>query len=460
MTDIATIAALATAPAPAGIAVVRISGPNTKLALRSLFRSKQSPVDKPRTLIYGELIDYKLNSVIDHALAVFMPNPLSFTGEDVGEFQFHGSPLLVEKVLRSLYAFGIVPAEPGEFSKRAFLNGKIDLAQAEAIADLINASNERALKLASEQLHGRLSKAIEEIGEPLRDVLAEIEARIDFPEEEIEPETISALKLKLEKCREEVSALLESYSYGHTLKEGYRVLLCGAPNAGKSSILNLLLGKDRVIVSEISGTTRDIIEEEAILSNYKFVFCDSAGIRETDDVVEKMGIELALDKIGWADLVVLVTDASDKSQSWQKVLDYLRGKAKEIWMLVNKIDIAPEAIGTIYCDSSTCSQNFYISAITRDGIEAFVQALVDQVKSSSPAQSESNNIITNERHRNCLENAAKHLDSALRNIEAKQYNEIISADARNALNSLQEIVGITYTEDILGRIFSKFCIGK
>ncbi len=460
MDDSTTIAALATSPAPAGIAVIRVSGPATKQALKSLFRSKHNPSENPRMLVYGDLVDFTTSETIDKALAVYMPNPYSFTGEDVAEFQFHGSPFLVQKVLRSLYAFGISPAEPGEFSKRAFLNGKIDLAQAEAIADLINATSEHALKLASEQMHGRLSNAIKEIGEPLRDSLAEIEAHIDFPEEDINPETLDKIKNSLSDNLDKVIALLKTYSYGHTVKEGFRVLLCGAPNTGKSSLLNLILGKERVIVSDISGTTRDLIEEEALLSNFRFVFCDSAGIRDTTDVIEKIGIELAIDRIPWADLVILVTDACDKEQEWQKVVGFLKGKAKKIWMLVNKIDLNSSAIGNIYCDSETCQQNFYISAKTRAGIDSFINALVDEVKNSDTSSSENSQTITNERHRLCLENAKVNLEKALSNSAAKSGYEIISADIRYALKSLQEIVGATHTEDILGRIFSKFCIGK
>ena len=459
MENVSTIAALATAPAPAGIAVIRISGPNAKIALKSLFRSKHNPADNPRMLVYGDLLDYKSGEVIDHALAVFMPNPFSFTGEDIGEFQFHGSPLLVEKVLGSLYAFGIIPAEPGEFSKRAFLNGKIDLAQAEAIADLINASSEHALKIAGEQMHGKLSNAVNEIGEPLRNSLAEIEAHIDFPEEDINPQTLSNIKSVLTKSKDNIQELLKSYDYGHKVKEGFKVLLCGPPNAGKSSLLNLLLGKERVIVSDISGTTRDTIEEEALIANYRFLFCDSAGIRNTNDPIEKIGIELAFEKMSWADLVVLVVDACESEKTWEEILPELKLKTKKIWLLVNKIDLNPSAIGKIYCDSSTCQQNFYVSVKSKAGIDSFMQALVDEIKSASD-QSENAHTITNERHKNCLERAQSHVDKAIVNINDCLPNEIISADIRNALNALEEIVGVTYNEDILGRIFSKFCIGK
>lgn len=460
MGEVSTIGALATAPAPAGIAVVRVSGPKAKLALRALFRGKRDPVTNPRRMCYGTLIDHKTGNEIDQMLAVYMPGPHSFTGEDIAELQYHGSPLITHRVLQSLFAFGVEPAEPGEFSRRAFLNGKLDLVQAEAIADLINASSEHALKIASEHLAGRFSNAVREIGEPLRDALAEMEAAIDFSEEDIEPETDERLQAELSAAQRRIEELLRTYSYGHAVKEGFRVLLCGRPNAGKSSLLNLFLGRDRAIVSEIPGTTRDVLEEEALVNGYRFVFCDSAGITHTDDVVERIGVELARDRIGWADLVLLVVDATDKDQHWRMVLDELRGKARLIWMVTNKIDLNPGAIGEILCDSRTCAQNFYISARTQDGFCALQEALVDEVRNSLPTGSDASEVVTNERHRSCLLRAHEALQHAIKGYQQKLPPEVIAAETRIALSQLEELVGKTHTEDLLGRIFSKFCIGK
>lgn len=457
-----TIAALATAPAPAGIAVVRVSGPQARTVFKALFRSKRDPVADPRRLAYGDLLDYKTGDVIDHSMAVYMPGPFSFTGEDIAEFQFHGSPLLVQKVLRSLFAFGISPAEPGEFTRRAFLNGKMDLVQAEAIADLINATSEQALKIAGEHLNGRFSAALAEIGEPLRNLLAECEAGIDFPEEDIETSAPSALLPPIREAQKKLALLLESYSYGAVVKEGFRVLLCGQPNVGKSSILNLLLGKDRAIVSDISGTTRDLIEEQATFGGYRFVFCDSAGLGTPSDKVEQIGIELARERVTWADLVLFVVDSSDKSGAWEETIKELRGRAKKIWMITNKIDLNPNAIGSFFCDSSTCAQNFYLSAKTRDGLQNLIDALVEEVTTnlSQNQQADTSQIVTNERQRNCLWHAQEALVRCETAVNESLPAEIVSAELRLALAALEEIVGKTYTEDILGRIFSKFCIGK
>lgn len=460
MQDISTIAALATAPAPAGIAVIRVSGPKTKMALRALFESSADPAADPRRLMYGKILDHQSGAVIDKAMAVFFPGPHSYTGEDVAEFQFHGSPVLIERILRSLFAFGIVPAEPGEFTKRAFLSGKIDLVQAESVCDLINATSEQALKIATDHLEGRFSQAVNEIGEPLRNTLAEIEAAIDFPEEDIQPQRIEEICTTLKNCRDRIELLLKTYTYGQVVREGFRVLLCGRPNVGKSSLLNLLLDRDRAIVASVSGTTRDLLEEEATLGGYRFIFCDSAGITDSVDVVEKKGIELARSRIPWADLVLLISDATDDTGDWLSIIPELQGKAKKIWMVTNKIDLNPKAFSSHFCDSSVCAQNFYLSAKTRDGLDALIKALIEEVRHSSAETGQASNVVTNERHRSCLSNAREALGRAIDAALRKLPLEIVSAEIRLALNALEELVGKTVPEDILGRIFSRFCIGK
>ena len=458
--ETSTVAALATAPVPAGVAVVRISGPEAQTVLKRLFSASRSPLDHPREMLYGMLSDAKGTQVIDNILAVFMPGPNSYTGEDVVELHVHGSPLLVKRVLRSIFALGVEPAEAGEFTKRAFINGKLDLAQAEAVADLIEATSEQALRIAGEQLRGRLSSAVNEVGEPLRDALAEIEAHIDFPDEDISPEEIGKIVLAMSEAQVAVRRLIGSYDYGAVVKQGLRVLLCGYPNAGKSSLLNALLGKERAIVTDIAGTTRDLIEEGAIIGGYRFVFCDSAGISETDDQVEKIGVELAKDRLEWADLALLVIDGSDTEQEWQQLLELVSARANKVWMLTNKIDLNPEAMSTFFCDSKVCSRNFYLSATEGNGLEGLKEALIEEVKAASADQGDANEIVTNERHRDCLNKASQALGRAIRGVEGHSPLEIIAADVRDALSALDEIVGRTWTEDILGRIFSKFCIGK
>lgn len=441
--------------------MVRVSGPRAQLALKSIFLGKKDPVRLPRTLVFGDIIDFKTGATIDTGLAVFMPAPWSFTGEDVTEFQFHGSPVLVQRVLRSLYAYGVQPAAAGEFTKRAFLNGKMDLAQAEAIADVIQAKSDEELRFAGEQLRGRLSQAVVQIGEPLRDALAELEATIDFPEEDISPDTLDGIAARAAVARAKIDQLLSTYSFGALVKGGARVLLCGRPNSGKSSLLNLLLGKRKAIVSSISGTTRDLIEDEATLAGHKFVFCDSAGIRETSDQIESIGVELAKERIPWADIVLFVVDATDKSAEWRETLDLLLAGSKKVWMVVNKIDLNPAVLVDFAQYSSLCQQNFFISAKTGDGIGVLIEALVEDVEKCLPDAGELGEVITNERHRDCLQRAEAALSSSIDGIQSRTSPpSILATDIKDALTALDEIVGKTYTEDILGRIFSKFCIGK
>ncbi|MEZ4753912.1 MAG: tRNA uridine-5-carboxymethylaminomethyl(34) synthesis GTPase MnmE [Bdellovibrionota bacterium] len=455
-----TITALVTAPAPGGVAIIRVSGSKAKDVISPMFEAKQSPLDHSRVLIFGKITNPTTKEVIDKALCVFMPNPDSYTGEDVVEFQIHGSLTLATKILEYLYELGIKPAEPGEFTKRAFLNGKIDLAQAEAVNDLINSNSERAAKIATEQLEGRFSESIEKLGEPLRDALAELEANLDFPEEDIEPDNLKAISKRLNKALSEVKQLLKTYDYGHVVKDGLRVLLAGRPNAGKSSILNLLLGIDRAIVTEVSGTTRDLIEEQAVIEGFPFIFCDSAGLTDTKDKVELIGIELAYAKLNWADLVLFVIDATDLDSLWLSTLTEIQSENRKIWLIVNKIDLEPKAIGRVYCDSSLCERNFYLSTNSGEGFDSLKAGLVEEVTNRLDNSADSSGVITNARHKSCLLKAQKSLTKAQEAIAQNLPTEIISAELQLALSSLEEIIGKTYNDDILDRIFSKFCIGK
>jgi tRNA modification GTPase len=446
------IAALATAPAPSGISVIRVSGSGAHDILNCIFQGKENPCNTFRKLIYGKIISYPEAQTIDHALVAAMKAPHSFTGEDSFEVQCHGSLIVVQKILQALYRAGAVPAAPGEYTKRALLNGKLDLSQAEALASLISATTEAEHELAREQLEGRLSRVLELIGEPLRDALAEIEANIDFPEEDIEPGGLTHILKRVKQSIVELQSIEGSYRYGSVAKEGYRILLTGRPNAGKSSLFNVLLKKKRALVTEVSGTTRDILEEECILDGVKFILCDSAGIRETDDYVEKLGIELALERVGWADLVLLIIDTSDSSEEVTAQYNFLKDCAKKVWVINNKIDIQKPSLN--FFDNK--SKMLSLSSYTGEGVTTLIENLLQEVRELKHDTSESSVIIINERHKHCLSKSIEYLNRCTIHLPL----EILSEELRLALQALDEIIGKTLADDILGRIFSKFCIGK
>jgi len=453
--DTTTIAALATAPAPAGLAVVRVSGPACGDLLPLFFRAGKDPLSMPRQMIYGEIVDPAENELIDHGMVVFMKSPASFTGQDVIEFHLHGSPLLARQLLKALYEQGVQPAGPGEFSQRAFLAGKMDLLQVEALSEIIHANSERALRVAQRQLKGSLSKIVDQVGEPLRDLLAEIEASVDFPEEEIEPEKIEVISKTISECRGQLSRLLKTSLYGDVLRDGFRVLICGLPNAGKSSLLNLLVGEERAIVSDISGTTRDLIEVNSQIEGLKMIFCDTAGIRDTKDSVEQIGVKLARDRMSWADHVLLVVDGFNPGP-YQVLLDELYRNKLSFSVIWNKADLCkPEKAGGLAAESQ-----FMLSASSGEGVEHLRSALVQLVESYLPDQADSGEIVVQERQQLCLRSGIVALERVQQAIVDQLPLEFVSAELRIALRNIEELIGKTYTEDILGRIFSKFCIGK
>jgi tRNA modification GTPase len=441
-----TIAAISTPPGEGAIAVIRISGSEAPAIAERLFARRNSGSRfRERVLHFGcfQNEDGKL----DDGMAVIFHSPRSYTGEDMAEFHCHGGVLVAARILEAVLRSGARAAEPGEFTRRAFLNGKMDLTQAEAVMDVIRASTSLALRAAQEQLAGRLGAEVEKIRGLLLGIVAHIEAHIDFPEEGIEPRTGEHLLAEVQQVRTRIESLLATADQGRILREGVRLVLCGAPNAGKSSLLNRLLGFERAIVSAIPGTTRDTIEEFASLQGIPFRIIDTAGLRETADAIEREGVERARRAMERADVVVRVADVTQRSGPEPQVGEILA---------FNKIDL----LDTKSFDVELLnSDRIAISCVTGEGIDRLVDAIVAKACSSHATDAPMLAAI-NARHKACLQLAESQLQEAAEKLQNGTDPELIALPLREALDAVGEIVGATGSEEILGQIFSTFCIGK
>ena len=457
-----TIAAPITAPGAAAVSVVRVSGPKTREVLRALSSRGSEAVAYPRTQIFAPILDLAettkntvpaASPVLDHALFTFFSAPHSFTGEDVAEFSLHGSPYLQERFLRGLTNLGVRAARPGEFTERAFLNGKLDLSQAEAVADLIAAETETQARIAREQLEGRLSQAISELGEPLRDLIAEIEAYIDFPDEGIEPQTAENWSESIAEVKLRIASYLDSYRSGRVCREGAQVVLAGLPNAGKSSLLNRIVGENRAIVTPIPGTTRDSIEERVSINGLAVRLWDTAGLPADNyipDEVERIGIEQSWMRLRNADLVVFLFDGTKDFKENSELISKVRESNPKMVLVLNKCD---EPIHETSPDDA-----LRISA--RQGVG--VSALYDLISGNLLGEERERGslLICTARHHEALVRASEALEESLRGIAQGDPAEFIAVLIRSALGYLNEIIGLTSNDEILGPIFSKFCIGK
>lgn len=440
-----TIAAISTPPGEGAIAVIRLTGPAAITLAKGIFRGHSANL-RPRTLHFGEFTEN--GERLDEGLLAVFPSPRSYTGENMAEIHCHGGILVTARLLEALLRAGARAAEPGEFTRRAFLNGKMDLTQAEAVMDVIRASTPRALRAAGEQLEGRLGREVEKIRAALLAVVAHLEAYIDFPEEGISPHVGAALLSDIRSVQSQVEALLGTAREGRILREGVRLVLCGAPNAGKSSLLNRLLGFERAIVSEIAGTTRDTIEEFASLRGLPFRITDTAGLRETTDTVEHEGVERAKKAIAAADVVVHVIDITAPHPA--------EIAAGEI-VALNKSDLLSEA--EIRIPHSAFRNSHPVSSLTGAGLPALVDAIVAAARGAAPSDAPTLAAI-NARHQACLDHARAFLNQAAADLEDGADPELVAVPLRSALDAVSEIVGVTDIEDILGQIFSTFCIGK
>lgn len=460
-----TIAAIATPIGEGGISVIRISGSNALEIADRLFDGKRRIRDMAsHTASFGNIIDPHNNRrVLDEVVAVVFRSPNSYTGEDVVEISCHGGMLVTKSILNVLFEAGVRHANPGEFTKRAFLNGRLDLSQAEAVADIIQARTERAHRSSLDQLKGKLSTEIDAIRNDILNFCSLIELELDFAEEDIELANRDDFANRAGKVLCRLQELIESFNVGKVYRDGIKVVLAGKPNAGKSLLLNTLLQENRAIVTDIPGTTRDTIEESLNIDGILFRIIDTAGLRETNDPVESEGVQRTLHQIERADLALMIIDYSlNMSDEDVRYIDSILDKMNELdvdpLVVLNKIDITD---GKQFVDTGKLLHYPFvkISAKTGEGVDVLKKQMVNLATHGKPYQ-EGSVLVTNSRHRDALVRAKQSLELALASIKGEASGEFVSVDLRAALDALGEITGVVTTEDILNNIFSSFCIGK
>lgn len=457
--DESTIAAVSTAPGEGGVAVIRVSGKNAHAMLRKIFVPAGGSGFSERRLSFGKIIDPGTEETVDEVLCAVMSSPNTYTGEDVAEIHSHGGYVVPAKILELLTALGARVAAPGEFTQRAFLNGKMDLAQAEAVSDVIGAQTESSLRYARAQLEGSLSATVNGLKDRLLDVLAEIEANLDFPEEDVDPVRRELIGNEVGSVERELEKLVESYDRGRMFRDGVAAVILGKPNVGKSSILNRLVGRERAIVSPAPGTTRDFIEERVNVGGIPLTVADTAGIRDAEDEVEKIGVELSLAKAADAEFVLAVLDQSAELDDLDlKVVE--RARTKKHLVVLNKSDLERRLKTRKLYRIVNPESVVETSARDGTGMDRLGNAVFKTLSGSESGLDASETVLTNLRHKNSMKKALDHLRAFLDLLGKDEYPEILSIDLRSSMNSLGEITGEITTEDILGRIFSRFCIGK
>jgi len=444
-----TIAAIATPPGEGGIGIIRISGKEAIPIANQIFSQDVTQISS-HTVRYGKIIEN--GHVLDEVLLLAMHAPKTFTGEDVVEIQCHGGSFVTKRVLSAALEAGATPAGPGEFTYQAFMNGKVDLAQAEAIQTFIGAKNELAMESAGQQLAGRLSSQVESFQKQLLDAAATLEALVDFPEEGLEFSKMEELVAHLEGVKEEMERLIATFEDGKKIEEGIKLSLVGPPNAGKSSLMNALLGEDRAIVTAVPGTTRDLLEAPLFLGGLHYHLVDTAGIRETEEVVEQEGIRRSKQAIDGADVILLLLDLSRPLEEDHHEILSLVPKEKTL-LVWNKQDLPHNSHAIEWPEQVS------ISAKSGEGLEQLKERLDAMIwKKGPPAKDEV--VLTSVRHKTALAGAALDLQTVIDGCRNSLSPELISADMRSCLGHLSSIIGIDISEEVLSEIFSKFCVGK
>lgn len=456
-----TIAAISTATGSGGIGIIRMSGEKCFEILKKIFVTPQE-LDwnniKGYTIKYGYIVNAETKEKIDEVLVSFFKNPKSYTRENMCEINSHGGIVVERKILEQCLKNGAELAEPGEFTKRAFLNGRIDLSQAESVIELINAKSDREAHESLNQLQGELSRKINSIKFKILDIMADIEASIDYPEYDIEELTEEKTIRVLNEVREDLIKLEESFHTGKLIREGIKTAIIGQPNAGKSSLLNAILKEDRAIVSEYAGTTRDTIEEFITIKDIPLKIIDTAGIRDTDNVIEKIGVEKALKIAEDADLVIAIIDNSKELDNEDiKILNIIKNKNAII--VLNKIDKEDKKAENREEILKVNKPVVKISAVTKEGIEDLYNEII-KMFNINKIEATNETVITNVRHKNQIDKAVKSIKEAINVAKERQTEDILAIYIKQTLEDLGEITGDNVSEDIINEIFSKFCLGK
>ena len=455
-----TITALVTAVGESSVGIIRISGPEATAIANKIYKGKTDFLTaESHTVHYGYVYDYKQDKKVDEAIFLLMRGPRSFTGEDVVEVQCHGGMVVLKQVLQLILLSGARLAEQGEFSKRAFLNGRLDLAQAESIMDIVQAKTERGVDLALSQLQGSLSGMVKELRADLLELVAFIQADIDYPDDDIERLTPDEFQSRVANLKEQIASVLENAQKGKMIRDGLRVVIAGKPNVGKSSLLNALLGHERAIVTDIPGTTRDVIEEYINLNGIPLKIVDTAGIRETDNVVEQIGVDKAQQFVKNADLVLYVVDAvQGLTDEDREMLAEI--KNQHVIYLMNKSDVGiTDEARVDFANAIGGAPVLEISAREKLGLDQLEQSIMDLFFSGT-LEVQNDIMVTNVRHIQILEESAAHMEGFLTGLNLGMSVDFLVIDLQNAWEKLGKITGETVEEDLLDQIFSKFCLGK
>ena len=453
-----TIAAISTAPGNAGIGIIRLSGEKCFEIIEKIFVPKKKSPVVGYSMKYGKIINSQTKEVIDEVLVSYFVAPKSYTTENMCEINSHGGTIIEHKILEECLKNGAVLAEPGEFTKRAFLNGRIDLSQAEAVIDVINAKTDKEARVAERQLEGSLSRNIKKIQDEILDLMADIEASIDYPEYDIEETTNKKIENVMQDVKIKLKKLEESFRNGKIIKEGIRTAIVGKPNVGKSSLLNLMLGENRAIVSNVEGTTRDTIEEYININGVPLKIIDTAGIRKTNDEVEKIGVEKSLNISNTAELIIAVFDDSREfDEEDKKIVELI--KNKQAIILINKTDMNKKLIINNEEIKNLNKDIIEFSTIEEKGLDELYNTIENMFKLNQ-IDSDNSEIITNERQKQHILKAIEAEEKAMESAKANMPSDITAIAIKQILEELAEITGQSASEDIINEIFKKFCLGK